>query len=814
MKDLIRHRFLSVSTLASVLFLIFASQSVFGQNDPYGTVDTISVEDVQAAPGERIEVGVYLFNDEALMSLTVPLNFNNEVLVLDTIRHDGSRIEYLSTKPFSIDNDAGTALIGGVVITEDAIPPGSGLLATLIFDVSPAAEIGGSHIFDSVFIPPAGYMLLVPQDYPKFTPAFSRGHLTIIDPNKPPVFGEIDQQVVFEGDTLRFTVRAVDPDGDGISYSTTRLPSGASFDETAGEFVWVPPYSGPNSSVNSPITVTFSASDGKISGFEEVEIVVLNQNRAPSIAIPDSMDFTVGDAVHLVISASDPDLETVEVDLDGLPTGADYERGNPGYLNWMTTLADSGTYMLNATAVDPFGALTQKSLKLNVHSAEPCEISISDEQVVSGETGIVEVDLVNRLAVSGMNLLIKYDPTALMLLSVSAEGTRTDSWATMIPTINQADGRVWIDGRANLPGHDENPPMQIGDGPVAKLNFLITSDLAFAGQLIKVQFEFIDSLTMMDNAFFCEGGEVIDYNQIDFTDGSVFIKQSEANIGDINLNSVPFEVGDVVYFTNYFIDPGSYPLDGDRWQNSDINQDGRPGTIGDLIQLISIVGGASGSAKMATVISESYEVETTTRTTSTGTELFADSDTPIGGALIVVSFDGEEDITAEVNDDLGDVDVYQSVENGTLRVLILDADGDGIVTGSSPLLQLKHSENQRIMIEETNFADVFGRELMNSASRSVVIPKSYSLEQNFPNPFNPSTTLAFSIPSAGRVTLEVYNINGQLVRVLVDESLPAGRHEIIWDGKDGRSNPVASGIYFYRLESGAFSNTRKMTLIK
>ena len=95
-----------------------------------------------------------------------------------------------------------------------------------------------------------------------------------------------------------------------------------------------------------------------------------------------------------------------------------------------------------------------------------------------------------------------------------------------------------------------------------------------------------------------------------------------------------------------------------------------------------------------------------------------------------------------------------------------------------------------------------------------MIPDDYFLSPNYPNPFNPVTTIAFGLPSAGRVRLEVFNLLGQKVVVLVDERMPAGVHEISWHGNNDDGVAVSSGVYFYRLETAGFSETRKMLLIK
>jgi len=93
-------------------------------------------------------------------------------------------------------------------------------------------------------------------------------------------------------------------------------------------------------------------------------------------------------------------------------------------------------------------------------------------------------------------------------------------------------------------------------------------------------------------------------------------------------------------------------------------------------------------------------------------------------------------------------------------------------------------------------------------------PGAIALGQNHPNPFNPKTTIGFALPAATRVTLDIYSATGQRVTRLVDEVLPAGQQQVIWSGADEAGRAVGSGVYFYRLQAGDWSETRKMMLIK
>jgi hypothetical protein len=89
------------------------------------------------------------------------------------------------------------------------------------------------------------------------------------------------------------------------------------------------------------------------------------------------------------------------------------------------------------------------------------------------------------------------------------------------------------------------------------------------------------------------------------------------------------------------------------------------------------------------------------------------------------------------------------------------------------------------------------------------IPATFELEQNYPNPFNPSTVIQYGLPRESDVTLDVYNIVGELVARLVDERQSAGRHRVTFDAAG-----LATGLYVYRLNAGGTSFTNKMMLVK
>ncbi|MDZ7725004.1 MAG: T9SS type A sorting domain-containing protein [candidate division KSB1 bacterium] len=94
------------------------------------------------------------------------------------------------------------------------------------------------------------------------------------------------------------------------------------------------------------------------------------------------------------------------------------------------------------------------------------------------------------------------------------------------------------------------------------------------------------------------------------------------------------------------------------------------------------------------------------------------------------------------------------------------------------------------------------------------LPEQYFLETNYPNPFNPSTSIKFGLPKQSFVRLDVYNIRGELICTLADDQMSAGVHVVQWGGRDTAGIPVSSGVYFYKLKAGNFEKIFKMLLAK
>jgi len=97
---------------------------------------------------------------------------------------------------------------------------------------------------------------------------------------------------------------------------------------------------------------------------------------------------------------------------------------------------------------------------------------------------------------------------------------------------------------------------------------------------------------------------------------------------------------------------------------------------------------------------------------------------------------------------------------------------------------------------------------------NIKLNETYSLFQNYPNPFNPTTTIQYQLPIAEYVEISIYNTLGQRIRTLLKKWQLAGRYQVIWNGKDDKGRPVASGVYVYQIKAGDFVKARKMVLMR
>jgi len=170
--------------------------------------------------------------------------------------------------------------------------------------------------------------------------------------------------------------------------------------------------------------------------------------------------------------------------------------------------------------------------------------------------------------------------------------------------------------------------------------------------------------------------------------------------------------------------------------------------------------------------------------------------------------------TVVVHGERGTADAIPPFSTGTLVTLLFEMNCAGVVYGDSvPTVRCITN----MAYDCSTFVACPCREwtIMGIADVAVDIPTELSLGENYPNPFNPGTTIEYDLPApGGRVNLAVHNVRGRLVRMLVDGDVEPGRHKVYWDGKDDAGKIVSSGVYFYRLETPRGAEQKKAVLLK
>lgn len=286
--------------------------------------------------------------------------------------------------------------------------------------------------------------------------------------------------------------------------------------------------------------------------------------------------------------------------------------------------------------------------------------------------------------------------------------------------------------------------------------------------------------------------------------------------GDINLDGVPYDLGDVYLFASYFFyGTPVFRIDKARQvAATDVNRDGRTLMFADLILLIFIMRGDApriwGPLQKVPAISEI--VDFIAKRDSSKITVSINSDLSLSAALFVFEHNGLiEPPQLLCNDKM---QLMWTDHNGELRILIWSLNGDVISSGEADLFSFICSGEMDLISVEAVDSEI--KELKTNIIEidTKVHPLEFVLCPNYPNPFNPETEIQYSLAKADNVKLVIYNVLGQTVKTLVDEYQTAGTKLVHWDGKDENGNEVASGIYFYQIQSGDFMQSRKMILLR
>ncbi len=145
-------------------------------------------------------------------------------------------------------------------------------------------------------------------------------------------------------------------------------------------------------------------------------------------------------------------------------------------------------------------------------------------------------------------------------------------------------------------------------------------------------------------------------------------------------------------------------------------------------------------------------------------------------------------------------------------IILLIAFISSLLSAETMTINLSNGETVEFdtsQIEQITFGDVSVEEMVEFVSQ---IPIKFL--KNYPNPFNPKTTILFEIAEKGKTEVDIFNIKGQKVKTLLNENIEAGNHSIFWNGKNDNGQQVASGMYFYKVSVNGNQKTNKMLMLK
>jgi hypothetical protein len=307
--------------------------------------------------------------------------------------------------------------------------------------------------------------------------------------------------------------------------------------------------------------------------------------------------------------------------------------------------------------------------------------------------------------------------------------------------------------------------------------------------------------------YYVDCAEIADPNKpfplgcVDFYNGGVDIAcANEIDLrGDLNLNNIANEIGDAVLYSNYFIyGPNVFEVNlQGQVAASDVNNDGKVLTVGDLVYLIRII--TNDAFPFLKLSPYANSVDVNVINSVNGIAVNTNSSSDIGAALFVFDVNvGVEPVLVANN-----MDILSNYENGELRVLVYDIGTNYIPAGNNELFTV----NADAVLTQADVIDYNGADLSVNAYIKA-LPKDYEVSQNYPNPFNPSTDIMLSLPEASDWSIDIYNVNGQMVKSFSGYA-NAGVVTVTWD-----ATGMASGIYFYKATIGDFTKVHKMVLMK
>jgi hypothetical protein len=658
-------------------------------------------------------------------------------------------------------------------------------------------------------------------------------------PDEAPTFDNCPSDLTFDHClTATYDFDATDPEGSTVNY--VKIAGPGTVNATTGEWSYAPGLG----DVPGPIVLTVGAFDIGGSGDTtlcDVDLYFTNTGPVFTGGCDEVNVVGMGNEVCHQFTATD-DCDPFTFFVGGVtptPVGPYSIDPNTGLFCFDTDnpLDGGGYYEFDICVTDGVDTTCCKKW-VDVLVTEPFEIVIEKTHMsLQGQHEYVDVTVTKGSPeMGGFDILVAYDRTCTNFQGVF-EGSiyaacgweyftyRTWFFPSYYPHFFWG-GIIRVVGMAELNNGANHPSCWTTTKPFTlfTIDFLVTDNRQFECQYCPVRFYWTDC---GDNTISSKGGDTLFVSRnvfefgdppfeitdmyygfptyfgtqwdcligggpnkpvpvqfIDFINGGVDVACADSldDRGDINLNGISNEIADAVLFTNYFIyGVGVFKINyHGQVAATDVNADGLTLTVGDLVYLVRvIVGDAMPYPKLAPV-EATYVID----------HGVISVDAEMGAALVVVKGNATPTLLAENMD----IKYAYDAEQNLTRLLVYSLEGHGF---SGEFVQVN---GEVVSLELGSYE--------GAVVKATEVPADFALNQNYPNPFNPTTTVSFNLPVSSDYTLSVYNVTGQVVHE-INGSAEAGVVEL-----DINANDWASGIYFYKLNAGDFSATKKMVLLK
>ena len=566
---------------------------------------------------------------------------------------------------------------------------------------------------------------------------------------------------------------------------------------------------------------------------DQVTVTVLppgsNANPVVASVVPSSYTISQGGNVSFAVSATDADGDFITLSAVNLPTNATFGIGGQvtgtgnasGNFSFTPNTSQEGVYQVSFRAVDEKGgtsntvtvSITVEAIKFDILFSS----SNLDGSPVGGLAGkksiMLPIDLVTAQTVYGVQFDFRYDHQYFDVDSIITT-PRTQDWV-IYENIGQTPGEL----RIVTFGMNNEPVMTDTTSNTAILYIAMSIDSTADWGDYPVYIEdgwesnnpdpTYPSLPLVTDSGIVQVDRRGDVNldkRIDVADavnivasilGNVSLVERQSDVADVIVD-LTVDVFDLVGVINMIYGIPVQPTPG-----SGLNTDMMATVALDYEDMFS------GSSDVLMVRSElpediagvQFDLRYDPSTVTLGKpETAVDAD----GLTLTYKNDGGGRMTVLMHF-TNPFNQGQLIHSGVADLVTIPMTAQG---------DLEYGNGSQLKLSEVKLSTAAARQV-DVDGFGPTVPNAFTLFQNYPNPFNPTTTIEFALDGGVQhVKLDIFNVLGQVVRNLVDEDLPAGLHSVEWDATSGSGGKVATGVYFYRLQSDDGSDTKKMLLLK